>query len=59
MDGEFYVTAFSGIIGSAASFVLFTLYYMRSVRVRTYFGSEEYMRKAIVGKNAVLPDPID
>ncbi|MBQ9387887.1 MAG: zinc-ribbon domain-containing protein [Lachnospiraceae bacterium] len=59
MDREFFVTAISGIFGSAASFVLFTLYYMRSVRVRTYFGSEEYMRKALVGKNAVLPDPID
>lgn len=48
-----------GIIASIAGLIIHTEYYKHSVRVRTYYGSEAYMRNAIFGKNAVLPDPVE
>jgi hypothetical protein len=35
------------IVGSVAHFFLLTLYYCRSIRVRTFMGSDEYMEKAL------------
>ena len=35
------------LIGGPFAFFLWTLYYCKSVRVRTYMGSDEYMGKAI------------
>lgn len=36
------------IIGSAIGLLLLTLYYCKSVRVRTYMGNTDYMDKAII-----------
>jgi len=35
------------IIGNVVHLLLLTLYFSRSVRVRAYMGSDEYMKKAI------------
>ena len=40
-----------------ASFLLWSTYYRKSVRVRTYFGSDEYLRKSIFSRNAQAPEP--
>ncbi|MDR2589892.1 MAG: DUF2569 family protein [Oscillospiraceae bacterium] len=46
--GEDYITpAISSLIGSIIGFFIFPLYYCKSIRVRTYMGSDEYMHKAI------------
>ena len=37
----------SAIVGGIIAFFLWTLYYCKSIRVRTYMGSDEYMEKAI------------
>jgi len=36
---------------------LFMLYYFRSVRVRTYMGSDEYLRRAFFTKKVKWPEP--
>ncbi|MDR1131016.1 MAG: zinc-ribbon domain-containing protein [Oscillospiraceae bacterium] len=46
---------FSVVIG----FFIWTTYFRKSVRVRTYFGSDEYLRRSIFFKNAVAPQPAD
>ena len=38
-----------------ASFFLMMLYYTRSVRVRTYMGSDEYLRRAFFMKKVKGP----
>jgi len=35
------------LVGAIIGFFLWTLYYCKSIRVRTYMGSDEYMDKAI------------
>jgi hypothetical protein len=44
---EIITSSMSTLIGTAAGFFLFTLYYCRSVRVRTYMGGDEFKRKAL------------
>ena len=39
--------AIGSVIGTVIGLTLMTLYYCKSIRVRTYMGSDEYMRKAI------------
>ncbi|MBQ9002604.1 MAG: hypothetical protein IJ087_12200, partial [Eggerthellaceae bacterium] len=41
----------------ALSLFLWTLYYVKSVRVRTYFGSDEYLRQSPFTKNIQGPTP--
>lgn len=45
------------IIVTPASYFLVCLYYTKSVRVRTYFGSSAYREYSILWKNAELPAP--
>jgi hypothetical protein len=45
----------SGVIG----FFVWTAYFRKSVRVRTYFGSDEYLRQSIFFKNVIAPKPAD
>jgi predicted nucleic acid-binding Zn ribbon protein len=47
------------IIGQAIGFAIWSTYFRKSVRVRTYFGSDEYLRCSIFFKNAVAPMPAD
>jgi uncharacterized protein YxjI/ribosomal protein L40E len=47
------------IISIAIDFFIWTTYFRKSVRVRTYFGSDEYLRRSIFFKNAVAPPPAD
>ena len=46
-DGNVISTNTSVLVGTVAGFFLMTLYYCKSVRVRTYMGTDEYMNKAI------------
>jgi len=50
---------FGNIIGQAVAFAIWSAYFTKSVRVRTYFGSDEYLRRSIFFKNAVAPRPAD
>ena len=47
------------VIGLCANLVLMTLYYVKSVRTRTYLETDEYIRKALIMKNAPSPEPAD
>ena len=38
----------SGILGAIVGFILMTMYYCKSVRVRTYMGSTSYIDKALI-----------
>jgi len=49
----------STIIVLAISFGIMFAYYTKSVRVRTYFGTDEYLRKSRLFKNAPSPTPAD
>jgi len=44
-------------IGLPVSFCLWTLYYIKSVRVRTYMGSDKYLRLAFFTRKARGPEP--
>jgi hypothetical protein len=46
------------ILTSVVSFIIWTAYFRKSVRVRTYMGSEEYLRKSIFSKKSVSPIPV-
>ncbi|WP_455089316.1 zinc-ribbon domain-containing protein [Peptoanaerobacter stomatis] len=41
------------------AFAIWGTYFKKSVRVRTYFGSDEYLRRSIFFKNAPSPIPAD
>ena len=47
------------IVVGAVGLLLGSLYYARSVRVRTYMGSDEYLRKSVFNQNTVSPIPAD
>lgn len=47
------------LIEVAVVFAIWLLYFSRSVRVRTYFASDEYLRRSIFLKNCAGPNPID
>jgi len=47
-----FVIGITTVLGGILYFFLMTLYYSRSVRVRTYMGSEEYLRLAVFTKKA-------
>jgi len=47
----FYITQIPAGLG------LFTLYYAKSVRVRTYMGTDEYLRLGFFTKKARAPEP--
>jgi len=58
------VVGVGALVLDAAYFVLFTRYFTSSVRVRTYFNSDEYLRKSIFFKNKTsvapaAPDLVD
>ncbi|MDR2355430.1 MAG: DUF2569 family protein [Clostridiales Family XIII bacterium] len=47
------------LISSVISFLIWSTYFRKSVRVRTYFGSDEYLKQSIFFKNACAPPPAD
>lgn len=51
------------IVGSVLLWVIgmlvWTIYFARSVRVRTYMGSDDYLRKSLFNKNTASPIPAD
>jgi hypothetical protein len=55
---EFDWDGISELLGGIISFVVLTIYYRKSVRVRTYMGGDEYLRLSIFSKNAVAPQPV-
>ncbi len=48
---------FSSLLGAAIGFFIWTTYFRKSVRVRTYFGNDLYLRESIFFKNAQAPAP--
>ena len=50
---------FINIVQSIISLVIMLNYFAKSVRVRTYFGSDEYLRRSIFFKNSIAPKPAD
>ena len=53
------VRSFADILVAIAVFCAWTAYFRKSVRVRTYFGSDEYLRRSVFSKNAQSPVPAD
>ena len=49
----------SGLLSAGIGFAIWTTYFRKSVRVRTYFGSDQYLRQSIFFKNAQAPAPAD
>lgn len=47
------------LIGSAVGLLLLNLYFIKSVRVRTYMGTDEYLKQSIFNKNTQAPAPAD
>jgi hypothetical protein len=47
------------ILSALLGFLIWTTYFRKSVRVHTYFGSEEYLRQSIFFKNSHAPMPAD
>jgi hypothetical protein len=45
------------LIGSLIGFLIWRTYFKKSVRVRTYMGSDQYIRMSLFSKNAVPPQP--
>jgi len=45
-----------GIVTGVAGFILATLYFRQSVRVRIYMGNDHYLRNSIFSKNAAAPN---
>jgi len=48
-----------GLIGAVAGAIIWTLYFSRSVRVRTYMGSDEYLRRSPITRTVQSPVPAD
>ena len=43
----------------AVFFIILSVYFIKSVRVRTYFGSGEYLQRSILFKKCKVPAPAD
>jgi hypothetical protein len=52
-SAEYVRDVLSAVIG----FIIWTAYFRKSVRVRTYMGSDMYLRMSIFSKNAQAPQP--
>jgi hypothetical protein len=48
-----------GLLGIAISYAIYGNYFARSVRVRTYMGSEKYLRRSILFNKTPSPAPAD
>lgn len=47
------------LIGTAIGYAVWNIYFVKSVRVRTYMGSDEYLRRSMCNKNTPSPRPAD
>jgi len=56
---EFYSTSIGALIGAIAGLILWTMYFSKSIRVRTYMGSDEYLRRSPLTRNVLSPMPAD
>jgi len=56
---EFTTTMIGALVGSIVGLIIWTRYFTRSVRVRTYMGSDRYLRHSPLTKNAQSPVPAD
>jgi len=52
---ENFAQNIGSVVGTCVGFFIFTLYMCRSVRVRTYFGSDEYMSRALFAYKSQRP----
>ena len=52
-------SAFASLIGSAVGGLLLNLYFIKSVRVRTYMGTDEYLKQSLFNRNTQAPPPAD
>ena len=55
--GNIIVYLIAGLVSVFASGVLATIYFTKSVRLRTYMGSDKYLRKCFVTSNMRGPEP--
>lgn len=53
----FDASTIRSLLSSIVGFVIYTAYVRKSVRVRTYMGSDEYLRLSIFSKNTTAPSP--
>ena len=60
------MTGFSGaaesirsLLSGVLSFLIWTAYFRKSVRVRTYMGSDAYLKCSVFFKNSTAPPPAD
>lgn len=51
------ITIISTIAGGLPVYILTIVYFSKSVRVRTYFETDEYIKKSIFVKNSISPIP--
>ena len=51
--------SFTDILIAVVSLVIMLCYFAKSERVRTYFGSDEYLRRSIFFKKSIAPKPAD
>ncbi len=57
--GQGFFNAIGTLIGTALGCFLLNLYYVKSVRVRTYMGTDEYLKKSLFNKNTQAPASAD
>jgi len=58
-SAELYSTQIIEIVRMIGFMILWTIYFRKSVRMRTYMGSDEYLRKSPLTKGTVSPIPAD
>lgn len=47
LEQEIFAQLIGTLVGNVIGLILYTMYYSRSVRVRTYMGSDEFLEKAL------------
>jgi len=46
-------------VNQAVYFIILSVYFIKSVRIRTYFGSGEYLKRSVLFKKCKAPAPAD
>ena len=56
---SFSMEMLQSLLSAVLGFLIWTTYFRKSVRVRTYMGSDAYLKYSIFFKNATAPEPAD
>ena len=57
--GQGFSGAFGTLFGSVLGLFLLNLYFVKSVRVRTYMGTDAYLKQSLFNRNTSAPAPAD